>query len=67
MQNPIRYKEIANLIAMACKVGEGKDRWQSATEEQLKKRDKIQNNVIVIADLCANVGTCISKAIAKAK
>lgn len=65
MKNPIRYREVSNMIAMACKVGESKDRWEKASEQQLKKRDKIQSNVSLIADLCANVGTCLSKAIAK--
>ncbi len=67
MSNPMRYREIANLIAMECKVGSEKDRWETASESQLKKRDKIQSNIILIADLCANVGTCVTKAIQKAK
>lgn len=67
MDNPIRYIEVSNKIAAECRVGTGKDKWQKATEEQLKKRAKIHSNIMLIADLCPNVGTCISKAIQKAK
>jgi hypothetical protein len=67
MSNPLRYREVANLIAMECKVGSDKDRWEKATEDQLKQRDRIQNNITLIADLCSNVGTCVSKAIEKSK
>ena len=43
------YIKAANIIAEVCGVPEIKDRWQKATEEQLEKRDKIQNAVKSIA------------------
>ena len=65
--NPISYIEAAKTIAAACRVGTGKDKWNKATEDQLKLRDKIQENVCLLADMSPNAGTCISKAIQKAK
>lgn len=67
MANPVSYITVANQIAAACKVGLGKDRWEKATEEQLKKRDKIQETISVISDLCPNVGSVLCKAIEKNK
>ena len=51
----------------ACQVGTGKDKWQEASEQQLKLRDKIQENVCILADVTPNVGTCLNKAIEKAQ
>lgn len=64
--SPIAYIRIANQIANACKVGSGSDKWQLASEEQLKLRDKIQDNVCILADVSPNAGTCVSKSISKA-
>lgn len=66
MSNPMRYAEVSRLIASACKVGTDKDKWQKASEEQLKLRKKIQSNAVILADMSENVGTCMSKAIEKA-
>ena len=63
--SPLAMSEIANTIASECKVGIGKERWQKATESQLAKRDKIQDTISTIADLCPNMGTTVSKAINK--
>jgi hypothetical protein len=65
--NQLKAAEAAKTIALECKVGSGKDKWQKASEEQLKLRAKIQEAVILIADLCPNIGTAVSKAIAKVK
>jgi hypothetical protein len=63
---PISFIKAAKAIAAACGVGEGPDKWQRASEEQLKLRQSIQDNIELIADLCPNAGECISKSIAKA-
>ena len=65
-RKPIAYARIANQISDACEVGTGRDRWQSASAEQLALRDRIQNNVIILADSTENSGTCVIKAIRKA-
>ena len=64
--NPLAFIRAAKAIAYACKVTEGSDKWQKATEKQLKLRDKIQSNIELIADLCPNAGECINKSIQKA-
>lgn len=64
--NPIRYSQVSNLISAACKVGSEKDKWEKASEDQLKLRDKIQDNVFLLADVCANSGECLNKSIGKA-
>jgi len=65
-ENPIRYSQVSNLISAACKVGNSKDKWEKASEHQLKLRDKIQDNVHLLADVCANSGECLNKSISKA-
>jgi len=65
--NPLQYIKVSKAIAEACNVGEGSDKWQNATKEQLKLRDSIQSNIELIADLCPNVGECLSTSINKAK
>lgn len=63
--SPIKMIEVANTIAAECKVGIGKDKWQKATEKQLVKREKIQDTVSMISDLCPNIGVALNKAINK--
>ena len=63
--SPIKMIEVANTIAAECKVGIGKDKWQKATESQLKKREKIQDTLSMISDLCPNIGVALNKAINK--
>lgn len=65
--NPIGYIKVSNAIAEACKVGDEKNKWQKASKEQLEFRDSIQRNIELIADLCPNVGECLTKAISKAR
>jgi len=64
--SPLKMAEVANTIAAECKVGIGKDKWQKATEKQLVKREKIQDTISLISDLCPNMGTAVSRAISKA-
>ncbi len=64
--SPLAYAEAANQVANACKVGNQSDKWQKATDAQLKLRDKIQSNAVILADVSPNVGSCINKAITKA-
>jgi len=63
--SPLRAAEVAKTIASECKVGNDKDKWQKATEYQLNKRDKIQETIVMIADLCPNIGTAVNMAIKK--
>ena len=62
----IIFKRIANQISCACKVGVNKDKWQTATQEQLELRDKIQNTIATIAEFCDSPSDCTSRAINKA-
>jgi len=64
---PLKIAEVANTIASECRVGNGPDRWNKAREDQLARRDKIQEAVTLIADMCPNIGTAVSKAIQKCK
>lgn len=66
-ENPLSFIKVSRAIALACNVGEGQDKWQKATKEQLELRDSIQRNIELIADLCPNAGECLSKSISKAK
>ena len=63
---PNFYHSVARQIAEACRVGNDKDKWQRATEEQLKLRDSIHEYITVLSDVTPNAGTCVSKAISKA-
>lgn len=65
--SPLKMAEVANTIAAECRVGNGSERWQKAAEDQLALRDKIQDAVSLIADMCPNIGTAVSKAISKVK
>lgn len=63
----LKAQSAAKTIAAECRVGNGPDKWNKASEEQLKLRAKIQEAVIIIADLCPNMGTAINKAITKVR
>jgi len=64
---PLKMAEVANTIAAECRVGNGSGRWEKASQVQLDKRDSIQSAVALIADMCPNIGTAVSKAIIKTK
>ena len=55
-------KDVANKIKEECNV---KD-WQKATEEQLKLRDKIYNNIFVLSDILKDIDNLVEIAIKKA-
>ena len=59
----ISYIRVANRVAEACEVGTGKDRWNSASEEQLMIRSSISDMVIAFADVAKNAGECVTMAI----
>lgn len=66
-ENPLSFIKVSKVIAEACNVSEGPDKWQKATKKQLELRDNIQKNIELIADLCPNAGECLNKSIGKAK
>lgn len=63
---PNFYHAVSRQIAEACRVGIDKDKWQRASEKQLKLRDSIHEYITVLADVTPNAGSCVSKAISKA-
>jgi hypothetical protein len=65
--SPMIYVKIANKIKNACRIsGNGKDTWNYASEYQLKLRDKIQSNIILLADMSNDLSFIFKKAIEKA-
>ena len=63
---PNFYHAVSRQIAEACRVGNDKDKWQRASEKQLKLRSAIHEYITVLSDVTPNAGTCVSKAISKA-
>jgi len=59
------YKKISNHIAACCGVGTKKNRWQDATEEQLRKRDDIQKAISMFAGEKDTLASCVMTAISK--
>jgi hypothetical protein len=55
-------EKVADKIRLACNVED----WNKATEEQLKKRDKIQDNISLLADILNDVEKAVELAIIKA-
>lgn len=55
-------EKVADKIKLAC----GVDDWNKASEEQLKKRDKIQDNISLLADVLNDVDKAVELAIIKA-
>lgn len=66
-EKPISYAKVANAISAACGVGTDEDKWQRATEQQLQLRDKIQEHIVLLADVCSSAPDCVNKSIEKAK
>ena len=64
---PPLYAKVANIIAEACDLPKTRGRWNKATEEQLKLRDKIQTNIALLAEFCPDIQTTLSNSIKKAK
>ena len=67
MQEVIVYKKISNHIATACGVGVGKNKWQDASEEQLKKRDDIHKAISMFAGEKDTLANCVMTVIKKFK
>ena len=62
------YPRVANIIANACgRCERGQQRWNNASESQLEMRDKIQNNIALLADMSQDINVVIQKSIKKAK
>jgi len=55
-------QDVANKIKLACKVTD----WQIATESQLKLRDKLHNDIALLADVLNNNDQAVRIAIHKA-
>ncbi len=55
-------QKVANQIKMACGVTD----WQSASEDQLKKRDKLHNDIALLADVLNSNDDAVRIAIIKA-
>ncbi|MCK9577361.1 MAG: KilA-N domain-containing protein [Clostridia bacterium] len=55
--------KVANRIKLECGVQD----WQSATEEQLKLRDKIQDNISLLSDIIKDRENLIDISVKKAK
>lgn len=55
--------KLANRIQLEC----GVDDWQTATEEQLKLRDRIHDNIALLSDILKDRETLYNVAIKKAK
>jgi hypothetical protein len=53
--------DVARKIKLACNV----DDWNTATQEQLKKRDKIHNNIALLAEVLNNNDEAVRLAILK--
>lgn len=58
----IEITEIANKIKLACNV----QNWQTATEDQLKKRDRLHDAIALLSDVLKNNEQAVKIAILKA-
>ena len=65
MEDVIAYKKISNHISSVCNVGVGKNKWQDASEEQLKKRDDIQKAISMFAGEKDTLANCVMTVINK--
>lgn len=64
-KKPILYRQISSKINEACGIG-GDRNWQTATEAQLKLRDRIHNNIMALSGVIPSIGGCVTTAIKKA-
>jgi len=56
-KNPIWYKRISRTIYKICGLKkDDSDRWNKATVEQLKKRDKVHEQLLLLKDTQTNIG-----------
>ena len=61
---PVYISDVAKKIKLACNI---KDDWQNATEEQLKLRDKIHDNISLLADILRDTDQAVKLGILKTK
>lgn len=66
-KNKRNFQDDIKLLALRIKKECGVDDWQHATEEQLKLRDKIHENIALLSDIINDRNTLYSVAIKKAK
>lgn len=64
-ESPIGYIKVSNKIAYICGVGAKQNKWETATEEQLKLREDLEQAITFLAEVSSNVGECISLATKK--
>ncbi len=60
------YSKVANKIADVCEMPtnvKGMNRWNNATETELKKREQVQEAIIVMSDVSDDLSSCINHAI----
>jgi len=62
---PMYISDVAKKIQLACNLKNGD--WQTATEEQLKLRDKIQDNISLLADILRDTDQAVKLGILKTK
>ena len=60
---PIYISDVATKIQKACGVSD----WQRASEEQLRLREKIHNNIFLLADVLSNADEAVRIGILKSK
>lgn len=66
LENPNMLIKIDNSISKACGIYSNRiERWQYATNEQLKMRDEIQRLITIYADVVPSIIDCVNKAINK--
>jgi len=68
MSMPYMYPKISNEVAGACGIHtKSKDRWNCASESQLRLRDQIQKNIIFASKMCPDLATTLKMAIMEAR
>ena len=65
-KSPSTFHKFIEKVADKIKLSCGVDDWNKASEEQLKKRDKIQDNISLLADVLNDVDKAVDLAIIKA-
>lgn len=58
---------VARRIALECGIQSKENRWENATEQQLKLRDKMQEYISLFCDVTKNANVAIELGISKAK
>lgn len=64
-ENKRNFPDEIKMVAYRIKTECGVEDWQEATEEQLKHRDKIQNNIALLASVLNNNAEAVRLAILK--